>query len=287
MGSLEDVLSDKEPVIPVETEPSNAEPVVVKNDDTDEYKSRKKALQEKEWTARGMIRDPETGQFVAKAEKAEEPKKEEPKVEPPPEVKPEVKAEPKPAAMTEKEVAFLRGLEDERRKRQALEQELERLRAAAPKEPEKGFWDDPEGSIKTMREQFNAEILKTRVTTSEAIVRSQHEDFDEKVGVFVELAQATPGLYQQMISAPNPAEFAYKVGKNHFDIRQAGSVDNLKAQLEKEVRAKLEQEYREKEAALEKQRAELPKSLTDVRGVTTHKPVWGGPTPLDTILGKS
>lgn len=283
MSSLEDVLSDKEPVVPADpVEPSNAEPVVVKTEENNEYKSRKTALQEKEWTARGMIRDPDTGQFVSKA--PEEPKKEEPKPEPKV-AAPEVKLEPKveQPQFTEKERAFLAAAQEERRKRQELEARIKTMEAK-PAEPPKGFWDDPEAAINAQKAEFQTALMKTRVDTSEMIARGKYQDFDEKANVFRDLVNENPWLYQQMMQSVDPADFAYKQAKNHLELKAAGSLDNMRAQIEKEVRMKIEAELKTKHELLEKERAALPSSLSDVRGTSVNKVAWGGPTSLENIL---
>lgn len=255
------------------------------------YRSSRKEHRKREWEAQG--RDPETGHFVPKEkpeEKVEtapeEPKaevkaevKEEPKA-PPVEVKAEVKAE-----FTEKERAFLATAQEERRKRQELERriaEMEKKPAEAPKQ----FFDDPEAYLKTLKEEVNSSILNSRLQTSEAMARQRYQDFDEKIGVFSEIIQKTPGLHQQWLAAPDPAEFAYRTGKNFKDLQDAGGIEQLRAKLEKETRLKLEAEFKEKEAALQKEKAKLPPSLSDARGTTSHRPAWSGPTSMDDILSR-
>jgi len=97
--------------------------------------------------------------------------------------------------------------------------------------------------------------------------------------------QSTPGLHAQWLQSPDPAEFAYKLGKHTKELRDVGSIDNLRAKIEKETRLKLEEEFKKKREELEKQRQELTPSLSDVRGAARRtNPVFTGPTPLDAIL---
>lgn len=287
MTTLDDVLSDKEPIIPDDKkEQTNAEPVIVETKEPEEYKSRKTALQEKEWTARGMVRDPETGQFVAKAEKPEEPEKKEVKAEEPAKIEPkiDVKAEPTQPQFSEKEKAFLMAAQEERRKRQALEERIKVMEAAKAQEPAKTFWDDPEATIKAQKEEMQSALLKQRVDTSEMIARSKYQDFDEKANIFKDLLQGNPWLYQEMLRSIDPADYAYKQAKNHMELKAAGSIEALRSQIAKEERLKLEQELKERREALEKERAALPSSLSDVKGTHVNKPVWTGPNSLDDIL---
>ena len=256
--------------------------------------SRKQAQRDKEQLAQGRVRDPVTGQYVAK----EEPKESTSETNPVEEVK-EAPKEPvkevKPAApqqeFTEKEKAFLKAAQEERNKRQQLEAKLKEIESRLPKEPEKTFWDDPEAALAKQKQEMRQEVLNTRLATAEIIARQRHPDFDEKIAVFSEVLQQNPALHQNWLSAPDPAEFAYQTGKNHKELQEMGSMEELKAKIEREtearLRLKIEAELKAKAEALEKARADLPGSLSQARSTgTTNRPVWSGPTPLDSILGK-
>lgn len=282
--SMDDILTDKksEPTPVPSTQPATeTEPPVERN------QSAKKVWEEKEQLAKGRVRDPETGQFVTKPE---EDVKEEPKVEPRP-ILPAVPAVPPVQEFTEKEKAFLKGMQEERSKRQELERRLAAIEAAKPTEPEKTFYDDPDGALAKRDEAFNkqladmrAEMTTNRLSTAELMARRSHPDFDEKIEVFGELLKQTPGLYQQWLSAPDPAEFAYGLGKTHIELKEAGGIPQLREKIEKETRLKLEAELKAKAEALEKERAALPPSLSDARSKGTNKISWGGPPSMDNIL---
>lgn len=290
--SLTDVLSEKEPeprepaapaAPPAEAPAPSTEPPV------ERAKSSRKAHEDKEQAAQGRVRDPDTGQFVKIEEKAAEaPKAPEAKA-------PEAKAPATPAAppqqeFTEKEKAFLRTAEEERRKRQELERRLAALEGArqqqpqAPQEPAKTFYDDPEGALAKQMAEIRKENINTRLSTAELIARRHHPDFDEKIAVFNQIVEKTPGLIGQMIAAADPAEFAYGLGKSHMELQQAGSIEGLRAQIEKETRLKVEAEMKEKAEKLAQERAALPPSLSEARSTGVNRPVWGGPPPLDDVL---
>lgn len=275
--SLDNILDEK-PAEAVANEPPAEVPVV--------EESSRKAFQEKEAAARaegeGKVRDA-SGKFVAKTE---EPKAEE---------KPaEVKAEVKPEApqMTEKERALLVAAQDERRKRQDLEKEIATLRAAQapakPQEPVKTFWDDPEGVLNDRLTKQQTELSRREVgltlKVSEMLARNKYQDFDTALTEFGKLAQQTPGLAEQMLAAPDPAEFAYATGKRHKELQDVGGLDAWKANETKRIRMELEAELKTKAEQLQKDRAALPPSLSNARGTVANKAVWGGPTPLDAIL---
>lgn len=253
--------------------------------------SRRKAFQQKERDTReaaeGRVRDPETGQYVAKP--AEPEVKPEAQAEAKQEVKPESAPqqpakEPAKQEFTEKERAFLAAAQEERRKRQALENQLRELQAK-PAEEKKTFWDDPEAALQHFQQQTAAAITKTRLDTAEAIARTKYKDFDENVAEFSELLQNVPGLRDQLLASPDPAEFAYRTGQRQKELKSIGNIEEYRAKIERETRAKLEAEFAAKDAERRKLAESLPSSLSDVRGSGSGgRAVYTGPTPLDDIL---
>ena len=236
------------------------------------------------------MRDPETGQFAKKSEDAA-PQEQKPDAG----AKEPVAAQPTPAVaapqqeMSPEVRAFLKAAQDERTKRQALERELAELKAAKPAEPAKTFWDDPEAALKAQEQKIEGIVTQTRLTTAEAIARGKYTDFDEKVAIFQEVLQKTPGIYQQWLASADPAEYAYQLGKNHQELQAVGSIEGLRAQITKEtearVRAQVEAELKAKYEAAAKERAALPGSLSDARSTAQNRPVWSGPPPMSDILG--
>src|ERR1044071_2227754 len=258
---LDDILSEKPPV------EAPKEEVKQESDNANIRHQQKEEAAVKE----GRVRD-ETGKFVkeTKGEVKEEVK----------ESKKEEKKEPPKQDFTDKERALLAALQDERRKRQELEKRTQEI-----KKPEKPFWEAPEDHFKAQEElhksweqkqQERETVMTLRV--AEMMARREHPDFDEKVEYFGQMVATIPGLYQQWLQSPDPGEFAYKTAKEHKDLQEAGNIDNLKAKLEKEIRLKLESELKEKEKKLREEREALPGTLSDVRGKTQSKTVWGGPT---------
>lgn len=301
--SMDDILSDKPVERPAPEAPA-AEPAAPAEGAAQNQPSGslRKEHQRKEMEAQG--RDPDTGKFVAKEpEKKEEPapaKAEAPK-EP---AKAEAAAAPakqepaKQEEMTPKERAAFAKAADETRKRQALEAQLRDLQARvqqqgqggqpAAQEAPKTFWDAPEERLRQHEQAMQQAVIGTKLQTSEAIARSRHPDFQEKVSIFSDLAQSTPGLAQQMLMAADPAEFAYRTAANHKAIQDAGGVDALVAKAREEERAKvrteLEAELKAKADALAKERAALPGSLSDAPSKGSQRVVWGGPPSMGDIL---
>lgn len=299
--NLDDILSGKDSPAPTPesaatpapteapaTPAATAAPEATPQPKDTQSSSFRKAHQVKEQAAQGRARDPETGQFV---------EKEEEKVA----AKPATDKTAAPAApkeeMTDKERAFMAAAKDEREKRQRLEAEIAIMRAstqsnAASQQPQqqpvvtKTFWDDPEAYLKGIEQNIQGVTLKVRLDTSEQIARSRYPDFQEKMGVFGEIVKANPAVGAQLIQAPDPAEFAYKLAKNQQELQQVGNLDALREKIEKETRIKLEAEFKQREEAKQTERAALPGSLSNVTGVggNSGKPVWGGPPSLDNIL---
>lgn len=216
--------------------------------------------------------------------------------EPPPAPAPEppapepAPAVPEPAAaapqqqMTDKEKAFYTAMSEERRKRQEIERKFNELQQAQPPQEPKAFWDDPEAALQTFKHEVDKVVTTTRMDTAEQIARSKYNDFDDKINVFAEVLQSTPGLREHWMQAPDPAEFAYRTGKNYMELQQAGNIDALRAKIESEVRMKLETEMKAKDEARKAELAAIPPSLSNAQSAPGNKAVWGGPPSLDNIL---
>lgn len=288
--SLDSILHEEKPAPVTEQAPPDKAPPEKSTPEIPVF--AKQQWRDKEQDAKGRVRDPATGQYVPKEVK---PAAEEVKTEVKPEVVPEVKPEVKPAAaapITEeysvREKAAFAKAADETRKRQALEKQLAELK----KEPPKPFFDDPEGALarqkSELEEKLNFSILSTKVQTSESIARSRYKDYDEKFTIFNELVQKSPYLAEQAFQSNDPAEFAYQTGMTEKNMREAGGIANMRQKMEEEIRAKvrteLEAELKKKQETLEKERADLPGSLTDVQSKGANRPAWGGPTSFDDIL---
>lgn len=295
---LSDILSDapvKEAPAEVKDEAppqERAEP----EDQVERVQSRRREHRAKEFAAQG--RDPDTGQFLPKDEPKAEAKPEpkaEVKAEAPPKEEPKATEAPKQEEMTQKERAAFAAAADERRKRQALETELARYRQAqpAPAQPaqpavqpeKKKFWDDPEGALMAHEQRMAQRETQLILSTTERLARAKYTDFEDKIAAFGEIVQQAPALASQWLAAADPAEFAYRTGKTHLELREAGGLDALRVKIEKETRERVEKEMRETAEKERSQRAAIPPSLSQVRGASTQQRAeWNGPPPLLDIL---
>lgn len=288
--SIADILSDKPPVAPVEPPEAPAEAAAPEpQSNTSTRKQHQQIERDAREAGEGRVRDPETGQYVAKKEEPVAP------VEP---AAPAPVAPPPAQEMTAKEKAAFAKAADETRKRQEIEREVAELRAklqqhaapAAPAEPAKTFFEAPDEALEAQKREFMQMVLDNRLDTFEEIARTKYPDFEEKLIEFGELTKINPMLTTQMIKSRNPAEFAYQTAKSHKELQDAGNIEAIKEKIEKETRVKVEAEVRAKIKAEEDARkaaiADLPPSLTNVHGTNpATRPVWGGPPSIESILG--
>ena len=290
---LDAILDEKtKPEAPavVAPEPEGGEPAAPP---VDRPSSLRNQHREKEYAAQG--RDPKTGKFVPK-EGEPEARVDEPAAAPEakPEAKPAAPVTPPAQDMTPKEKAAFAAAADERRKRQALEQQLAQMRQQQqptaqpqPGEQPKTFWDDPEGNLKRAQEAMRQEGLSIRMNTTEILARNRYPDFQEKVDKFSELVQTTPGLAQQWVAAPDPADFAYRVAKQHIELEQFGSIEDWKASETARIRAEVEAQVASKAKEQQARVAAIPPSLSAAKGAgAKNQPAFSGPPSLDSILGK-
>ena len=135
----------------------------------------------------------------------------------------------------------------ERRRRQEAEDRLRQLEEAirttqqAPQQqapaqaqvPDR--WEDPDGYDQWLIAQAaamaRAEASQTfqtqRIQAAALEVMQRLPDYQEKIGVFEQMATANPALLQEMVRSPNPAEYAYNMARTQLEISQYGGIDGL------------------------------------------------------------
>lgn len=213
------------------------------------------------------------------APKSEEPAAEEPKGEEGQGDEPEPTGEPPAPQDDDKgQRVPLKALEDERRKRQELENRLAQLeQKEAPKAPDP--IDDPEG-YQTYQDQ---KALNDRIELSMEFARELHEDFDDVYQVFIDEAATNPVLAQQAIQAKAPALHCYREGKRLMQMREIGDPLEYANKQVEAATSELKAEIAELRKQLEtnQKRESIPQSLAGQRSVGQR----GGPTePTDASL---
>lgn len=203
-----------------------------------------------------------------------------------------------------------KALEDERRKRQDLERQLQDLTtrfqsqppaqqspqptpAERPQRPDP--WIDPEGAMAWDRQEIDNQMFNTRVAMSRELMMAK-PDFLETEALFLQVAQHNPHLKAQLRAHPLPAQFAYEQGRRLRALQEIGDDPTAyRTRIEEEIRAKLAQEPQDGQGNPSPPvapqpsvpRTPAPKSLA---GTPSQQPRdsrgrYAGPASLDDILG--
>lgn len=108
---------------------------------------------------------------------------------------------------------------DERRKRQALEQQLADIKG---KQPTVDIWENPEAvmaeRIKAATSPMEAKFFNLSMKSA----RVGREDFDTVAEAFLKASEADPSLVAQMRAHDDPGEFVYQFGKHHMELSEVG-----------------------------------------------------------------
>lgn len=176
---------------------------------------------------------------------------------------------------------------DERKKRQALEAELEALKRAQqqPEAKKVDLFEDPEGYQKHVEQSIQKARIEDRISLSREIFASMKEDYEEAEAAFIDMAKQFPQLVDEMLAAPVPAKFAYEQGKKAlaFNEMKAFDADAYKAKLREELRSELMQELQTQQQTKQAKAANLTPSLAAIQTQT----VKDDPEPsLEDLLGR-
>jgi hypothetical protein len=186
----------------------------------------------------------------------------------------------------------IQALLDEREKRQRAERELEewRRRATPPPAPpvRPDVFADPDGAFSHIEQQVSEQVTRARLDMSVMMEQASKPDYAEKESAFIEAVKANPALYQQMMSDPHPAGFAYRVGSQVLAMREIGDPAGYRERIEQELREKLEAEYAAKyqQVTPPAPLPAFPTSLSTARAAAPRSPApaFSGPPPLS-VLG--
>jgi hypothetical protein len=183
----------------------------------------------------------------------------------------------------ESENVPVKALQEERRKRQELEQQFKELQQQMqqPPAPAPDIFENTEGwqqhfgnQVAQNAAQFAAQ--NARLDTSEMLAATAHDDFEEMKAEFLEMAQQNPTLAEQAKADRHPWEKAYQIAKNARTMKEMGatSIEELRAGIRAEL-----------EAEMKGQAPRFPTS-TALDGSVAGRggPVWSGQTPDKQIL---
>ena len=218
---------------------------------------------------------------------------EQPTIDPTPEVEAEAvtetvaepTVEPEKAAEPEPRMVPLAAVQEERQKRQELERRLVSLEQSVPKPepaPVPDVYDDPEGYAQYVQREAAQTAETTRLNMAEEMSRLHFGD--EVVDKALEAFDAHKGtaLHQQMLSARNPFKAVVDWHKQQTVMSEIGDPDAWRTAETARIRAEIEAEMAVKQV----QGIPPAPSLAAQSNVGDRKgPEWGGPTPLEKILG--
>jgi len=201
-------------------------------------------------------------------ESVEEPETTAEEVTEEPEKEPELEATAAPKEV-ENESWTKAAVLDERRKRQALEAELEQYKQPN-QEPEKApdVFEDQDNYTKFLSNQVNQQVSQVRIEMSQEMMRMHDSEYDQKEVEFVEMAKDNPQLAQQLYKHNMPAKFVVDTVNKARELKKLDNIDDYKAQLraevEAEIREKLNTELTEKKEQ-DDQVSKLKPSLANAR----------------------
>ena len=185
---------------------------------------------------------------------------------------------------SEPENVPVKALQEERRKRQELEQmiaQLQQQHAQQNAEPPPSVFEDEERwqqhfGNNVVSQAVQTATLNARLDMSEMMAAKEFEDFDTLKAEFLKMAEQNPELRQQALSDPHPWAKAAQIAQNARTMRELGatSIDDLR----KSIRAEIEAELRANAPR-------FPTSTAHDGSVSSRGgPVWSGITPDKDLL---
>ncbi|MGA0588725.1 hypothetical protein ACO2Q2_16600 [Dyella sp. KRB-257] len=176
-------------------------------------------------------------------------------------------------AEREKRQARERELQERDRKIAEYERQLQELRnGAQPQQPVQAeqkveIWEDPDAFVSQRLKAVEQTATQRLYAALEEQAREAHPDYDEVFAVVQEHAKTNPAIAQRVLSAPNPALAAYRLGKQLSELKQMEDPEAYRAKVEAEVRAKIEAELQAKADAKRQAAQAIPPDLSSSRSV--------------------
>jgi hypothetical protein len=154
-----------------------------------------------------------------------------------------------------------------------------------PTDPADEFYSGPVDFISKREQALKQEFEQKFLAMNVAQVQAQFQDYGEAEAAFVEAAKYNPTLQAQLRQSANPALFAYQNGKAFMELKDIGSLDELRERIRQEERERLESEYRKQNVITQAAQASTSSAGAKGAGANTS-PVFSGPTPLNQIFGR-
>lgn len=188
----------------------------------------------------------------------------------------EVKKEEAPAApepQPEVENWTKTAVLDERRKRQALQAELDQLRNQKPVEVPDIFTDQS-AYTDYINQSVSDQVFRARVEMSQEFMRMQDSNYDDKESQFYEMAIQNPLLVDQVKAHPMPARFVVDTVNKANELKKLENIDEYKAKLRAEMEADIRKELgaeMESKAKQSEQLTSITPSLANARSSNTQE----------------
>lgn len=156
-------------------------------------------------------------------------------------------------------------LQDERRKRQELEKQVEEFRRkyeADEEAPDPA--EDPEGYEQHLRQKWERERWQETANRSRERMLEQHDDYEAKERQFLQMAAADPDLTRQMHESPDPAAFAYEKATEQLTAQEQAVEQRVIARLREEGRLKEPGQKSSEEPEKGKSKADAASKVSDL-----------------------
>lgn len=212
------------------------------------------------------------------------------------------KAEEKPAEKPqEKPRADVAAIIDERRKRQALEQELAQLRQQAQAKPveKPSVFENEDAAIRARMDEHSAPVREAIYKLSVKTARTLYKDFDEAAQAFADASERDPRLIAGLQSSDDPGEYIYTMGVHVRELADVGGdLMKYRDKVTTAANSKIDEQAKQIAAltaeieGLKKAQADLenvPRSLNSTSSGPAPKPGDEDDDRLDNIVrfGKS
>ena len=199
---------------------------------------------------------------------------------------PEVKAESDPIE------GLKAGISAERQRRQEAEQErqaavqrAQQLEAYIKSNQQKpDFWENPEGTLSNYAASMQEQMRQMQTNLSAEMMRTVHQDYDQKESKFIEMAQKNPALIHEMNQSGNPAKFAYDYVSERERIAEMQD-PNYREKLKAELRSEIEAELKQKVENDIQTRSSLPGTLSNERSAGGNTQGAYKAPDLESIIG--
>ena len=157
-----------------------------------------------------------------------------------------------PEAKNESDDWKFKAYQDEKRKRQELERQLEELNKQPEEKPD--IWEDPKGYETYQTQQIDQKVTAVKAEMSQFFAEKEFgkDKVQAAFDKFSEMVKDEPSLYNKAISSTSPYHEIVSIVEKAEKFERMQNIEQyeaeLKAKYEQELREKLEKEFADKYA---------------------------------------